>query len=138
MHNLTALRTDGIDTLLDQFPTRALIAAACGACATGEKTLTAGLLPRLQPGMLVLADRNFAGYELWRDAAATGADLLWRIGVSFALPVRQVLADGTYLSVLKAPRALRKNGAADITVRVIGYRLEDEAGQVTEIPPGVI
>jgi hypothetical protein len=41
--------------------TRALIAAACGACATGEKTLTAGLLPRLRPGMLVLAGRNFAG-----------------------------------------------------------------------------
>ena len=32
--------------------------------------------------MLVLADRNFAGYELWRDAAATGAELLWRIGAS--------------------------------------------------------
>jgi hypothetical protein len=112
--------------------TRALIAAVTGSCATGEKTLTAGLLPRLQPGMLVLADRNFAGYELWRDAAATGAQLLWRIGVSFSLPVRQVLADGTYLSVLKAPRALRKNGAADITVRVIEYRLDDQAGQVTE------
>ncbi len=76
--------------------TRALIAAVTGSYATGEKTLTAGLLPRLQPGMLVLADRNFAGYELWRDAAATGADLLWRIGVSFSLPVRQVLEDGTY------------------------------------------
>jgi hypothetical protein len=112
--------------------TRALIAAVTGSYATGEKTLTAGLLPRLQPGMLVLADRNFAGYELWRDAAATGAQLLWRIGVSFSLPVRQVLADGTYLSVLKAPRALRRNGAADITVRVIEYRLEDAAGQVTE------
>ena len=112
--------------------TRALAAAVTGACSTGEKTLTAGLLPRLGPGMLVLADRNFAGYELWRDAAATGADLLWRIGVSFSLPVRQVLEDGTYLSVLKAPRALRKAGAADITVRVIEYRLENAAGQVTE------
>src|ERR1039458_4540348 len=112
--------------------TRALAAAVTGACSTGEKTLTAGLLPRLGPGMLVLADRNFAGYELWRDAAATGADLLWRIGVSFSLPVRQVLEDGTYLSVLKAPRAPRAGGAADITVRVIEYRLEDEAGQVTE------
>ena len=82
--------------------TRALVAAVA-AYASGEKTLTAGLLPRLRPGMLVLADRNFAGYELWRDAAATGAQLLWRIGVSFSLPVRQVLADGTWLSVLKAP-----------------------------------
>ena len=77
----------------------------------------------------MLADRNFAGYELWRDAAATGAQLLWRIGVSFGLPVDQVLADGTYLSVLKAPRALRKNGAADITVRVIEYRLDDQAAR---------
>ena len=112
--------------------TRALVAAVTGSYATGEKTLTAGLLPRLRPGMLVLAGRNFAGYELWRDTAATGAQLLWRIGVSFSLPVRQVLADGTYLSVLKAPRALRKAGAADIAVRVIEYRLEDDAGQVTE------
>ena len=112
--------------------TRALIAAACGAYSAGEKTLTAGLLPRLGPGMLVLADRNFAGYELWRGAAATGAELLWRIGASFTLPVGEVLADGTYLSVLKAPRHLRRHGAADIIVRVIEYRLQDAAGEVTE------
>ena len=112
--------------------TRALVAAVTGPYSTGEKTLTAGLLPRLQAGMLVLADRNFAGYELWRDATATGAQLLWRIGVSFSLPVDEVLADGTYLSRLKAPRQLRKDGAPDITVRVIEYRLEDEAGEVTE------
>jgi hypothetical protein len=112
--------------------TRALIAAACGAYGTGEKTLTAGLLAHLKPGMLVLADRNFAGYQLWRDAAATGAELLWRIGASFSLPVDQPLADGTWLSRLKAPRHLRKDGAQDIVVRVIEYRLEDEAGEVTE------
>src|SRR5712691_3746044 len=79
--------------------TRALVAAVIGAYSAGEKTLTAGLLPRLGEGMLVLADRNFAGYELWRAAAATGADLLWRIGVSFSLPVDRVLDDGTYRSV---------------------------------------
>jgi hypothetical protein len=109
-----------------------VVAAVIGACGTGEKTLTAGLLPRLAPGMLVLAGRNFAGCELWRDAAATGAELLWRIGVSFSLPVDEVLADGTYLSRLKAPRALRREGAAGITVRVIEYRLEEGAGEVTE------
>lgn len=112
--------------------TRALIAAAVGAYRTGEKTLAVGLLPRLQAGMLVLADRNFPGHQLWGDAAATGADLLWRIGASFTLPAGEVLAGRTYLSVLKAPRALRKTGAADITVRVIEYRLQDEGGQVTE------
>lgn len=112
--------------------TRAMIAAVVGAYSTGEKTLTAGLLPRLEAGMLVLADRNFAGYELWRDAAATGAQLLWRVGASFALPVGEVLADGTYLSVLRSPGRLRRSGARDITVRVVEYQLADEAGQPTE------
>ena len=60
-----------------------------------------------------------------------GAEL-WRIGASFRLPVDEILPDGTYLSRLKAPRKLRKDGAADITVRVIEYRLEDEHGEVTE------
>ncbi len=112
--------------------TRALAAAAIGGYATGEKTLARQLLGSVGPGMLVLADRNFAGYELWREAGATGADLLWRIGASFTLPPGEVFADGTYLSVLKPPRELRKAGAPDITVRVIEYHLADEAGEVTE------
>lgn len=112
--------------------TRALIAACCGSYGTGEKTLARQLLPRLQAGMLCLADANFACYELWRDAAAAGAELLWRAGAQLSLPVDAVLADGTCLSRLKAPRHLRKQGAADITVRVIEYRLEDAAGEVTE------
>ena len=112
--------------------TRALVAAVHGAYSTGEKTLARDLIGQLGEGMLCLADRNFACWELWRDAAATGAQLLWRIGASFTLPVDEVLPDGTYLSRLKAPRKLRKDGAADITVRVIEYRLEDEHGEVTE------
>jgi hypothetical protein len=112
--------------------TRALIAAVHGAFSTGEKTLARDLIGQLGEGMLCLADRNFACWELWRDAAATGAALLWRIGASFSLPVDEVLGDGTYLSRLKAPRRLRKDGAEDITVRVIEYRLEDEHGNVTE------
>jgi transposase IS4-like protein/DDE family transposase len=112
--------------------TRALIAAVTGGYRTGEKTLARQLLPRLQAGMLCLADSNFACYELWRDATATGADLLWRAGAQLGLPVLEVLPDGTYLSRLRAPRKLRRQGAQDITVRVIEYHLTDAAGQVTE------
>ena len=112
--------------------TRALVAAVHGAYSTGEKTLARDLIGRLGEGMLCLADPNFACWELWRDAAATGAQLLWRIGASFTLPVDEVLPDRTYLSRLKAPRKLRKDGAADITVRVVEYRLEDEHGEVSE------
>ena len=111
--------------------TRALIAACCGGYRTGEKTLARQLLPRLTAGMLLLADANFACYELWRDAAADGAELLWRAGAQLSLPVDEVLGDGTYLSRLKARRQLRRQGAADIVVRVTGYRLEVAAGEVT-------
>jgi hypothetical protein len=82
--------------------------------------------------MLLLADANFACYELWAAAAAAGAELVWRAGAQLGLPVDAVLAGGTYLSRLRAPRHLRKQGAADITVRVIEYHLLDAAGQVTE------
>ena len=112
--------------------TRALAAAVWGSYSTGEKTLARQLIGRLGEGMVCLADRNFACWELWHDAAATGAELVWRIGASFTLPVDEILPDGTYLSRLKAPRTLRKQGAEDITVRVIEYRLEDEDGNVTE------
>ncbi|EQD41808.1 transposase IS4 family protein, partial [mine drainage metagenome] len=97
-----------------------------------EKTLTSELLGRLGPGMLVIADRNFPGYELWRDAARTGADLLWRVSSSFHLEIDEVLEDGSYLSRLKAPRELRRAGAKDITVRVVEYQLADADGNETD------
>ena len=118
--------------VLAECGTRALIAASVGPYTTGEKTLTAGLLPRLDESMLLLADRNFPGYELWRDAAAAGAALLWRMGASFPLPVDEVLADGSYLSRLNTPKELRRDGARAIIVRVIEYHLLDTAGAVTE------
>ena len=75
---------------------RLRVAAVHGAFATGEKTLARELIGRLGEGMLCLADRNFACWQLWHDAAGTGAQLLWRIGASFTLPVDETLPDGTY------------------------------------------
>lgn len=46
-----------------------------GAYTTGENTLAAGWCDRLEPGMLVLADRGFCGFPLWQRAQATGTDL---------------------------------------------------------------
>src|SRR3954453_14413073 len=58
--------------------THVLFGARLGGFADGETTLARGALPALGPGMLCLADRQFFGHALWREAAATGADLLWR------------------------------------------------------------
>lgn len=113
--------------------TRALVAARVGSYGTSEKALTVQLLPLLGEGVVVLADRNFPGHDLWGQAAATGADLLWRAGSAFALPVRTVLGDGTYLSELAAPKGKRRAGAGPITVRVVEYHLLAQDGSPTEI-----
>ena len=52
--------------------------------------------------MLLLADRGFYGFELWQQARASGADLLWRVKKNAALPVVRVLDDGSYLSAIHA------------------------------------
>jgi hypothetical protein len=90
---------------------RAPIAAALGPIVgkgQGEVSLARRLFDRLEPGMLLLADRNFYGWPGWCAAADTGADLLWRLSVGgscdITLPVVQALPDGSYLTVLYASR----------------------------------
>jgi hypothetical protein len=107
--------------------TKALLNACFDGYRTAEQTLAVRLFDSLGPGMLVLADRNFLGYKLWRDAAATGAQLVWRVRGSVPLPVLERLEDGSYLSRLKP---LRKSWGDPITMRIIEYSVttRDEHG----------
>ncbi|MDT0470211.1 IS4 family transposase [Streptomyces gibsoniae] len=107
--------------------TLALAGAAFDSIEAGERALFERLLDRLAPGMLLLADRGFPSYDLYTAAAATGAELLWRVSASFALPVKQRLADGTYLSELRGTRRTER-----VTVRVIEYSVVDDDG-VSEV-----
>ncbi len=98
------------------------------AYGTGEITLAKAVLPRLEKGMLCLADRQFFGFEMWQLARATGADLLWRMKKNMRMACEKRLSDGSYLShVYPSERDWRRktNG---IVVRVIDYRLEGVAG----------
>jgi hypothetical protein len=107
--------------------THALLDATMGPLAQGETTLAAGLLGAdgaLGAGMLLLADRLFAGAELWRQAAATGAQLRWRTRSNAVLPVLEAFADGSYLSQITAATD-RRGGVAPTVVRVVEYRLDD-------------
>ena len=102
--------------------THAVFAADVGPLAEHETVLVWRLFDRLSAGMLLLADRGFVGFDLWRAASAGGADLLWRVKNSAVLPVAEALDDGSYLSQIVAARD--KNRRADpITVRVIEYTL---------------
>src|SRR3954471_17005294 len=80
--------------------THVLFGARSGPYAEGETTLARAVLAALRPGMLCLADRQFFGHALWRAAAGTGADLLWRVKGNLRLPREAVLADGSYLTTV--------------------------------------
>ncbi len=89
---------------LGECGTHAIVGAAVGTWSTGERTLVRELLPDLEPGMLVLADRGFYSYQLWNDALAAGAALVFRTGARMVLPVLESFPDGSYRSVLLDPR----------------------------------
>jgi transposase IS4-like protein/DDE family transposase len=108
--------------------TRAAIAVAFDRYRVGEAVLVRRLLDHLGRGMLCLADRGVSGFALWRRAAATGADLLWRVRGDRILPCHQVLPDGSYISYLYASQRHRRHDRAGIRVRVIDYRLDGVAG----------
>jgi hypothetical protein len=93
--------------------------------ATDELTLAEKVVPLLGEGMLCMADRFFPSYKLWRAAAKTGADLLWRTRRNARLDVEKRLPDGSYLSRLYASTADRRKKRNGIVVRVIDYRLKD-------------
>jgi hypothetical protein len=105
--------------------THVLWAARMAGYASDEITLAQEVVPALRKGMLCLADRFFPGYKLWRAAAQTGADLLWRTRQNARLDVDQRLPDGSYLSRIYASTSDRRNQRQGIVVRVIDYRLKD-------------
>jgi hypothetical protein len=108
--------------------THVLWAARMDRYKIDEITLAAAVVPALRKGMLCLADRFFPAYNLWRQAAQTGADLLWRTRKNARLEVDQRLADGSYLSRIYGSTSDRRNGRKAVVVRVIEYRLQGVPG----------
>ena len=105
---------------LTECGTRALIDAVFdGIAKASEHALARRLLASLAPGMLLLADRNFPGHELWGLAAATGADLAWRIKKNLVFPPVKVLPDGSFHSVMRTPAENIRHGQARAAGRAL-------------------
>ena len=124
-------------------PVLAVLGPAAGGKGSGEQSLARKLYPRLEEDWLVIADRNFYNWKDWCTAAGTGAALLWRMKENARLPVLEMLPDGSYRSVLIAPRiaggkrdvliaAARRGEALEEdqarSVRVIEYDVPDREG----------
>jgi hypothetical protein len=78
--------------------TRALLATAFGTTSRGEPAYAAEVVAALHPGMLLLADRNFAAAELIAGIDRAGADLLIRVKAGRQLPVCRRCGDGSWIS----------------------------------------
>ena len=108
--------------------THVLFGSRMADYATSEIALAKTILPSLGKGMLCLADRGFFGFGMWKQAAATGADLLWRVRKNILLPCQKRLPDGSYLSRIYASTQDQRRGRNGVVVRVIEYRLEGVEG----------
>jgi hypothetical protein len=121
---------------LGECGTRAVLGAVTSPLATGEQPLARQLLGKLQPGDLLLADRNFLSHGLLAEVLAAGGHVLWRAKSDVDLPVLEVLPDGTWLSRIADPAVSRRKGASGedipgIIVRVIEYSVTSEDGSET-------
>jgi hypothetical protein len=111
--------------------THVVTAASIAPYEASEQAMAASLLPaKLAPDMLVMADRNFYGFKLWKLACASGAKLLWRVKSNLILEHDEELPDGSYLSTVYDSEDRRRQSG--VKVRVIDYTLADSAKPVQD------
>ena len=112
--------------------THVVTAASTGEYRMSEQEMATALLPaKLAPDMLVMADRNFYGFKLWKLACASGAKLLWRVKSNLILKPEEELSDGSYLSTVYDSDDDRKRKRG-MKVRVIEYTLANSATPVQD------
>jgi hypothetical protein len=102
--------------------THVVFDAAIGALRTGEHALAREVFTSLRPGMLMLADRGFFGVDLWKTAAGTGAELLWRVRKDVVLPLIEHLPDGSYLTEIFDQSDIH-HSRPGLRVRAVEYTL---------------
>jgi hypothetical protein len=91
----------------------------------GERTMVAALLRHLSTEMLLLLDRGFFSYELWRELESRGVKLLARVVKNLILrPIRD-LSDDSYLAKVYRNAYDREKDRDGVVVRVIRYTLDD-------------
>ncbi len=106
--------------------THAIFDAEIGSYTTSEVALSTALVDRLEPGMVLLADRGFTGFALWQQASGTGAELLWRAKNNVTPRQIEVFDDGSWLGEMRRNNA--KLDSEAIVVRVVDYDVDDGRG----------
>jgi hypothetical protein len=105
--------------------THALIDFEYGPYNDSELALSGPLLQRLPSGCLLLMDRGLSYFEPIQAARDRHSDVLARVKLSRALPVEEVLPDGSYLSHIYPDYNASRRQEGGIAVRVITYSHDD-------------
>ena len=110
---------------LVELGTHVEFAFAVRSIAHGEQSMVGELLGHLTAEMLLLWDRNFFSYSLWKEVTSRGVMILARVKGNLTLkPIRE-LADGSYLAKVYPSPCDRQADRDGIVVRVIRYTLDD-------------
>jgi hypothetical protein len=94
----------------------------------GEVPAARHLLRAVGPGVLLLWDRGFYGYEFVCQTLARGAAFLGRTKTNVVLPPQEALPDGSYLSTIYPSTTARRRREGGLAVRVVEYALDTPAG----------
>jgi len=101
------------------------LALAMGGYQDGEQALAQQLLDAIPADALVLEDRGFFSYSLWKTLSERPLALLFRIKSNMVFRALQDLSDGSYLAKIYPSDKDRRKDQNGILVRVIEYTHND-------------
>jgi hypothetical protein len=110
---------------LVELGTHVELAFVARSCSHGEQSMVGGLLRHLTAEMLLLWDRGFFSYDLWKEVTSRDVKILARVKSGLILKPIRNLADGSYLAKIYPTAYARQEDRDGILVRVIRYTLDD-------------
>jgi len=110
---------------LVELGTHAEVAFQIKPCTWSEQAMLPPLLRHLTPEMLLIWDRNFFSYELWKRLNSREIKVLARVKANLILRPIEHLSDGSYLAKIYPSPYAREKDRDGIVVRVIKYKLDD-------------
>lgn len=110
---------------LVELGTHVEVAVQIKPCTSSEQAMLPRLLAKLTPDMLLIWDRNFFSYDLWKTLNSRDIKVLARVKANLILHPIKNLTDGSYLAKIYPNAKSRRKDQDGIVVRVIKYKLDD-------------
>jgi len=105
--------------------THAVVDAGFWPCRTSERIGGFRLLRSVGPGMLVMWDRGFHGFDMLAKAHAIGAEVLARVPSHVILKPVRTFPDGSFWVNLCPSDYQRRRNGTHLLVRVVQYTIKD-------------